>query len=239
MEDPEPMRTSHLICCISLAWCGAALAQSEPGQGAPANHLQGAEMNATLSQTVDARKAKPGDAVAATLTEDVRANGRLLLLRGTMLVGRVTEAQARTRRTDSGDAQSDSRLGIEFETAVLRDGQEVPINATIQAVAAAGEPAASGGSRGAGSEDATARGSLASGTRGVFGIAGVQIVTVAAADGHAPLLVSSTGNVALKSGTQLLLVARGEGSAEGSTASGDTVGHASGASGNPVGLTGG
>jgi hypothetical protein len=232
------MRTSYLICCISLAWCGAALAQGEPGQGAPVNHLQGAELNATLSQTVDARKAKPGDAVTATLTEDVRANGRLLLLRGTMLVGRVTEAQARTRRADSGDAQSDSRLGIEFETAVLRDGQEVPINATIQAVAV-GEPAASSSARGAGSEDATARGSLASGTRGVFGIAGVQIVTEAAADGRTPLLVSSTGNVALKSGTQLLLVARGEGTAEGNAAAGDTVGHASGASGNPVGLTGG
>src|SRR6516162_6220334 len=102
------MRTSYLICCISLAWCGAALAQSEPGQGAPVNHLQGAELNATLSQTVDARKAKPGDAVSATLTEDVRANGRLLLLRGTMLVGRVTEAQARTRKAE-GDASGDSR----------------------------------------------------------------------------------------------------------------------------------
>src|SRR5262252_11099208 len=116
----KPMRTSRLICCVSLAWCGTVLAQSETGPSAPVNHLQGAEMNATLSQAVDARKAKPGDAVSATLTEDVRANGRLLLLRGTMLVGRVTEAQARTR----GDAPADSRLGIEFETAVLRDGQE-------------------------------------------------------------------------------------------------------------------
>jgi hypothetical protein len=199
------------------------------------NHLQGAEMNATLTQSVDARKAKPGDAVSATLTEDVRANGRLLLLRGTMLVGRVTEAQARTRRTDSGDALGDSRLGIEFETAVLRDGQEVPINATIQAVAA-GEPAATNSARGAGSEDASARGSLVAGARGVFGIAGVQIVTTAAADGRTPLLVSSTGNVALKSGTQLLLVARGEGAAEGSAAGGATVGHASGAS--TLGATG-
>jgi hypothetical protein len=229
------MRTSQLICYVSLAWCGAALAQSETGQGAPVNHLQGAELNATLSQTVDARKAKPGDAVTATLTEDVRANGRLLLLRGTMLVGRVTEAQARTRRADSGDAQADSRLGIEFETAVLRDGQEVPINATIQAVAV-GELPASSSSR---SEEVPAHGSLASGTRGVFGLAGVQIVTAAAADGHTPLLVSSTGNVALKSGTQLLLVARGEGTAEGGAAAGNTVGRAGGASSTPVGLTGG
>jgi len=227
------MRTSRLICCVSLAWCGGALAQSEPSQGAPVNHLQGAEMTATLGQTVDARKAKAGDAVTATLTEDVRANGRLLLLRGTMLIGRVTEAQARTRRADSGDAPADSRLGLEFETAVLRDGQEVPINATIQAVAV-GEPAATGNARG---EDAAAHGPLASGTRGVFGLAGVQIVTTAA-DGRSPLLVSSTGNVALKSGTQLLLVAHGEGTTEGSAAAGGTVGRASGASSSPLGSTG-
>jgi hypothetical protein len=113
------------------------------------------------------------------LTDDVRANGRLLLLRGTMLVGRVTEAQARTR---AGDGSTDSRLGISFERAVLRDGQEVPMNATIEAVAAA-EPAASSGSRGSGSEDGSGRGPLTSGTRGVFGIAGVQIVAKAAADG--------------------------------------------------------
>jgi hypothetical protein len=225
-------KTSRLICCISLAWCGAAVAQNDTGQGAPMNHLQGAELNATLSQTVDARKAKPGDTVTATLTEDVRANGRLLLLRGTMLVGRVTEAQARTRRADSGDAPADSRLGIEFETAVLRDGQEVPIHATIQAVAAGELPATT--KAGSGTEDVT-RGSLASGTRGVFGLSGVQIVAAAAADGHAPLLVSSTGNVALKSGTQLLLIARGERPPDGKAAAGSTVGHASG---NQAGSTG-
>jgi formaldehyde-activating enzyme involved in methanogenesis len=61
---------------------------------------------------------------------------------------------------------------------------------------------------------------------------------VAAADGHTPLLVSSTGNVALKSGTLLLLIAHGEDTAEGGAAAG-TVGHATGASSNPIGLTGG
>jgi len=227
------MRTSRWICCVSLAWCGAALAQS--GESSPersaSRHLQGAEINATLSQTVDARKAKPGDPVTATLTDDVRANGRLLLFRGTTLVGRVTEAQARTRGADAGDASTDSRLGIAFEKAVLRDGQEVPINATIEAVAAAG-PAASSSSR---SDEDPTRGQLASGTRGVFGIAGVRIVATAAADGGTPLLISSSNNVALKSGTQLLLVARGEraaGSEGGGNAVGREASHATGTTGS-------
>jgi hypothetical protein len=226
------MKTSQWICCVSLAWCGAALAQSAGSapEHSASNHLQGAEMSATLAQTVDARKAKPGDEVTATLTDDVRANGRLLLLRGTTLVGRVTEAQARTK---AGDSATDSRLGIAFERAVLHDGQEVPMNATIEAVAAA-EPAASSSAR---SEEGAARGQLATGTRGVFGIAGVQIVATAAADGHAPLLVSSTGNVALKSGTQLLLVARGArtASADGAGNTADRAGeaaHGTGATGS-------
>jgi hypothetical protein len=228
------MRTSRWICCVSLAWCGGALAQTGEAvlERSASNHLQGAEMSATLSQAIDARKAKPGDAVTATLTEDVRANGRLLLLRGTTLVGRVTEAQARTRRADSADDSTDSRLGIAFEKAVLRDGQEVPLNATIEAVAAA-EPVSSG-SR---SEEGTARAPLTPGARGVYGIAGLQIVATASADGRAPLLVSSTGNVALKSGTQLLLVARGERSADAESA-GSAAGHAGEVGSHGTGATG-
>jgi hypothetical protein len=224
----------RLLCCISLAWSGAVWAQNTPGPGAAVNHLQGAEMSVTLSQTVDARKAKPGDAVTATLTEDVRANGRLLLLRGTTLVGRVTEAQPKGRRAESGDAPADSRLGIEFESAVLRDGQEMPINATIQAVAA-GEPAAASNARDAASDDPAARGPLTSGARGVFGLAGVQIMT-AAGDGTT-VLVSSTGNVSLKSGTQLMLIARGDATADQPSAS-PTVGHESGSSTQPLGSKG-
>jgi hypothetical protein len=202
------MRVSRLLFYISFALTGPALAQTATGaQRSAVDHMQGAEMNATLSRTVDARKAKAGDEVTATLTQDVRANGRLLLLRGTVLVGRVTEAQARTRNADAGDARTDSRLGIEFEQAVLGDGRVVPVNATIQAVAAA-EPAAASGARGSASEEA--RSPLGAGSRGVFGIEGMEIVATAATDGSPPLLVSSTGNVALKSGTQLLLVAHGE-----------------------------
>ena len=106
------------------------------------------------------------------------------------------------------------------------------MNATIEAVAA-GEPASSS----ARSEEGAARGQLTPGARGVFGIAGVQIVATAAADGHSPLLVSTTGNVALKSGTQLLLVARGEGTTD-RNAAGPAVGHASGASSGALGSTG-
>jgi hypothetical protein len=219
VNKEDLMRTSRLIGCLSLALCGSALAQSATGVGgapsSPSNakHLQGAEMNATLAHSVDVRKAKPGDAVTATLVQDVRANGRLLLLRGTMLVGRVTEAQTRARHSDPGGARTDSRLGIVFESAVLGDGRAVPVHATVQAVAAA--DAAASSPRGA--DDGAARSSLTSGSRGVFGLAGVEIEAAAATDGRAPLLISSSGNIALKSGTQLLLVASNDATAAATT----------------------
>lgn len=233
------MRTSHLICCVSLVLSGSALAQNATGlQGGAssqsigsvsgdrsdaitgrgsattaaaamerrtASHWQGAEMSVTLSRAVDVRKAKPGDTVTATLAQDLRANGRLLLLQGTVLVGRITEAQTRARHSDSPNAHAESRLGIVFERAVLDDGREVPLDATIQAVAVPENGASTGGLDGSGQ--------LTSGSRGVFGLSGVQIVTAATADAHGnrSVLTSQSGNVALERGTRLLLVASGQG----------------------------
>ncbi len=67
----------------------------------------------------------------ARTNEDVKENGKVVLKKGTRLYGHVTQAQAR----ESG--QSQSQLGIAFDHAVLSDGQEVPFNASIEALAAA------------------------------------------------------------------------------------------------------
>ena len=90
---------------------------------------------------------KPGDEVTATLSQHYESNGEVMMRRGTKLVGHVTEAAPRERRSAEAGGNSDSRLGIVFDKAVLDDGREVPINATIQAVAAA-ESTASSGTRG-------------------------------------------------------------------------------------------
>jgi hypothetical protein len=74
-------------------------------------------------------KTKPGDQVTAQLTEDVKSNGHVLLHKGSKLMGHVTEAQAR------GKGQSESKLGIVFDNAQLKDGEEDSLNAVIQALA--------------------------------------------------------------------------------------------------------
>ncbi len=88
-------------------------------------------MNAALVHPVDAKKNKPGDPVTARTTHASQSPDGTTLPKGTELVGHVTQAQSR------GKKQSESDLGIVFDKAVLKNGQEVPMNGSIQAIAAA------------------------------------------------------------------------------------------------------
>jgi hypothetical protein len=69
--------------------------------------------------------------VTARTTENVKEGGKTVLPKGTKLVGHVTQASARAK----GDAES--ALAITFDRAILKSGQEVPLNVAIQAMASA------------------------------------------------------------------------------------------------------
>jgi hypothetical protein len=84
-----------------------------------------------LSAPIDSKKAKPGDPVAARTTEPSKSNGKTVIPKGSKLVGHVTQASARSK----GDSQT--ALGIVFDKAILKNGQEVPLNVAIQALASA------------------------------------------------------------------------------------------------------
>jgi hypothetical protein len=219
------MRSSTLAFGIVLALGGSVLAQNPDIQagassessasrdGAAAHHegsasaaaqsghadvAAGGEMNATLATPVDARRAKPGDEVTATLVQDTQSGGQVLLRRGTRLVGHVTEAQPRGRRADSAGASGsgESRLGIVFDRAVLEGGREVPLDATIQAIAAS-EAAGSGSPRGV---ESAAGGSVlgsgrasSSGPLGGGGIVGGVTGTAGSALGGAPNVTGGLG----------------------------------------------
>ena len=89
----------------------------------------GTILQAELSKPVDAKKAKSGDEVTAKLTQDVKSDGRVVLHKGSKLVGHVTEAQAKTKEN------AESKLGIVFDKAVVKGGQEVAFSGVIQALA--------------------------------------------------------------------------------------------------------
>jgi len=90
----------------------------------------GTTIRAELAKTVDAKKAKQGDEVVAKTSDDVKANGQVVIPKGSKLIGHVTDAKARTK------GESESMLGIAFDKAILKGGREIPLNATIQALAA-------------------------------------------------------------------------------------------------------
>jgi hypothetical protein len=135
-------------------------------------------MNAVLTKSVDSGHAKAGDEVSAKLAQDVKSNGKVVIPKNSKLVGHVTEAKAK----EKGDASAQSALGIAFDHAVLKNGQQVPMNVVIQAVAAAqsnsaanlataepvGAPMGGGGGRSGGG----ALGGVGSTVGGTTGVAG-------------------------------------------------------------------
>lgn len=93
----------------------------------------GTAVNAELSQSIDSKKAKEGDAVTAHTTEAVKSGEKVVIPKGSKLVGHITRATARAK----GDA--DSALAVQFDRAILKNGQEMPLQVTLQALAS-GEP---------------------------------------------------------------------------------------------------
>jgi hypothetical protein len=106
--------------------------------GSNAAIADGTAINASLSAPVDSKKAKEGDEVAARTTDSVKAQGKTVLPKGTKLIGHVTRASARGK----GDAES--ALGIAFDKAILKNGQEFALNGSIQALASASAASATG-----------------------------------------------------------------------------------------------
>ena len=101
-------------------------------QGAAGQHriAPGSVIPVQLTKTIDAKKAKPGDEVVAKVTMDLKTNGgEVMIPKDTKVMGRVTEAQARSKE------QKESQVGIAFDRAVLKDG-EMPLPMSIQAVIA-------------------------------------------------------------------------------------------------------
>ena len=91
----------------------------------------GTKIHATLERSLDVKKNKPGDRVEAVAAQDVKQDGKVVVKKGTRLVGHVTESQARTKE------QAQSQLGIVFDHATAANGQDIPLGATIQALALA------------------------------------------------------------------------------------------------------
>ncbi len=244
----------------SAGGMGATSASAQAGKSS-ANITDGTKIDAALVKPLDAKRNKPGDPVEARTTQDLKQDGKVVLKKGTPLIGHVTQSQARA------NGQAQSQLGVVFDRAIPRKGEEVPFNATIQALAvaqsaatatpddmmasggAAGEisggarsggglvggvastagatggtvmntsstmSSATGGSLSTVSRSAgavgglTSAGQLTSNSSGVFGLQGLSLDSAASSPTQGSMIVSSTKNVHLDSGTQMLLSTSGQ-----------------------------
>jgi hypothetical protein len=183
---------------------------STRSQAGTANQLQsGSTIHATLVKPVDAHKNRPGDPVFAKTTEDVKSDGRVVIPRGSKIVGRVTEAKAHEK------GQAESALGIAFDHAVLKDGRQVPLSLSVQAVGSSAASAAAQAeddslmtsSAGAGSMSAAASGATRTGgglVGGVSSTTGALVNTGTNVGGSAAHTASGlgTGTSPLNSNSQ-------------------------------------
>ena|SRR5438128_3034193 len=167
----------------------------------------GTTIRAELAKSVDAKKAKQGDEVVAKTTEDVKSNGQVVIPKGSKIFGHVTEAKAREK------GESESMLGIAFDKAIVKGGREIPLNATIQAlaasqsnVAASNEPLIEPGAPG------NSSGNMAPGRAGNGGMIGGAAQTAGAAAGTATNAAGNTvGNTTAAAGSNARLSASSQG----------------------------
>jgi hypothetical protein len=90
----------------------------------------GTTLNAVLSDTVDARKSRPGDTVKAKSSEDLKVAGNIVIPRGAKLFGHITQVQAAAKAGDP------ARLGFVFDRAELKDRRTITLRTSFYALAA-------------------------------------------------------------------------------------------------------
>ena len=82
-----------------------------------------------LTKSIDAKKAKKGDEVVAKVTQDLKNNaGAVIVPKDTKVIGHVIDAEARSKE------QKESQVAIAFDHAVLKDGEQMQMPMSIQAI---------------------------------------------------------------------------------------------------------
>jgi len=104
--------------------------QSNLGQATEAPRIApGSVIPVQLTKTVDAKKVKTGDEIEAKVTQDLKSiNGDVVVPKDTKVMGHVTEAQARNKE------QKESQVGIAFDRAIMKNGADVALPMSIQAI---------------------------------------------------------------------------------------------------------
>lgn len=107
----------------------AAAAQPGGDSAAPPGTGPVSYIVAEFSQSLNAKKLKPGDPIKAQVSQDVLVHGKLVIPVDSTLVGHVTEVKA------SQKEDRPSRLGIVFDKVLMKHHVELALRGVIHALA--------------------------------------------------------------------------------------------------------
>jgi hypothetical protein len=126
-----------LVVPLGIAQTPNLPAESKKTSGTPEPVIVpfcvGTVFNAILVTPLDARRNKAGDPVIAEVSEEVSYERSVIFPKGTKIYGHLVRASS--ARSGKGSA-----LFVVFEKAVLKNGQDVMMNAGIQALIAGRAP---------------------------------------------------------------------------------------------------
>lgn len=152
-------------------------------------------VRANLSKTLDAKKTKVNDPVAAKLMYDGKFQDGTVLPRNTVLSGHVDRVQP-------SEKKSDSLIQVTLDKAVLKDGKVIPIKATIMKLHALVSPFASVAGGDSGTSVSPSSAAPADSQSGADGVNGVTLQSDVD-QSFSGIFQSSGRNVRLSGGTEM------------------------------------
>lgn len=208
------------VACVLASASTFAQESAPSSQGMAALKLpSGATFLAKLSTNLTLGQCKPGDAVEAEATQDVKKDKQVLLKKGSALLGHVTAVQLATAE------KSENVVGIVFDTISMhKTKQNFSLHLIVQAVAPEANLDTSnsiGAGNGSGIDTATrhtsalqtGRASTVSGnvnplsanSTGIYDLSGITLSDQVSSTGRITILASSNSNFRLKKGMQLVM----------------------------------
>ena len=200
-----------LLAALIVASPSFAQTSTPPTAAAPSLNIPTSQgIIAKLDTDLDASRNKPGDLVQAETTRELKVGHDVLLKKGSVLTGHVTQVQAYS-------STSASMVVMVFDQVAPKGGSPVMLNVKIQALATAptvttdslqegrGMAATNINSAVAGSDRSVGSGGEIMATSvGVYGMRGVSLASSVQNQKQYSVVQSAVGDVKLKKGVQLV-----------------------------------
>jgi hypothetical protein len=209
------IRTGMLLL-VALIMASPSIAQTStpPTAAPPSLNIPSSQgIIAKLDTDLDASRNKPGDSVQAETTRELKVGHDVLLKKGSVLTGHVTQVQTYSNTTAS-------MIVIVFDQVAPKGGSPATLNVKIQALAPAptvstdslqdgrGMAATNINSAVAGSDRSVGSGGeLMATSVGVYGMRGVSLASSVQDQKQYSAVQSAVGDVKLKKGMQLVFKA--------------------------------